>query len=266
MKTKIQQITPKIAREYLKQNTNNRDLNIPHLRYLTQQMEKGDWLFDGQPIRFAEDGQLLDGQHRLTAIVRSDTTQELLIINGLNKKAFKVMDTGKNRNVADVFYIDGIKNAHNSAGVTKRAMIFSSGIFSTKLGRHLIPTHLEALDFYKKNKELKFIANESQNLYRALGKMLPISTIGGFYFVMSKKDVIAAEKFWEQFCHGNNLSKGCPILYARNFIIKNYASDKKYPTGIINYVIVRCWNEYRKETTDLKYIDFTNWNDTVELI
>ena len=70
----LKNISPEEAARFLEKNTNNRALTEQQVRYYAQQMKAGEWTYDGQPIRFAEDGQLLDGQHRLTALVESNTT------------------------------------------------------------------------------------------------------------------------------------------------------------------------------------------------
>ena len=107
MKTEVRTITPVVATEMLKKNLNNRKVSENHVRFLAEEMRNGNWLFDGQPLRFDEDNVLIDGQHRLNAIIKSQTSQNLLIVTGLKKESFKVMDTGKNRNAADALSING---------------------------------------------------------------------------------------------------------------------------------------------------------------
>ena len=106
-------ITPKIANEYLKANTANRRINTPTLMRYVNEMLNGRWKTDtGEMIKISKTGVVLDGQHRLLSIVKSGVSLYFHIITGLDDKVFDVLDTGKNRNACDIFYIDGIKNAN----------------------------------------------------------------------------------------------------------------------------------------------------------
>ena len=95
-------------------------------------MISGKWLFDGQPIRFDSDGFLLDGQHRLNAIVKSGTSQKFLIIKGLQNETFKVMDTGKNRNGSDALSILGIKYSADIASACRIILNYNDGNYAVK--------------------------------------------------------------------------------------------------------------------------------------
>jgi hypothetical protein len=107
MKTEIRKISPEIAKNMLLLNPNNRRLSKSHVDFLTKEMINNNWIFDGQPIRFNHSGGLLDGQHRLNAIINSKTTQEFLIVSDIRNDAFKVMDTGRARTAGDVLHIHG---------------------------------------------------------------------------------------------------------------------------------------------------------------
>ena len=123
----VKQITPEMAEDYLRRNHNNRNLNEQQISYYAQQMRAGEWLYDGQPIRFSKSGVLLDGQHRLAAVVKSKTTQEFLVVSNIDPEAFKVMDTGKVRSAVDVFGIEGIPNHKEVAKITKKGVYVICG-------------------------------------------------------------------------------------------------------------------------------------------
>ena len=62
-------ITPPMAALLLGNNGANRKLNKRHVDFLSDQIKSGKWQKIGQTIVIAKDGTLMDGQHRLTAIV-----------------------------------------------------------------------------------------------------------------------------------------------------------------------------------------------------
>ena len=170
----VKKISPEIADDYLKRNHNNRDLNEQQVRYYTQQMEAGEWLYDGQPIRFSKTGELLDGQHRLTAVVRSQTTQEFLVASDIEFEAFKVMDTGKVRSAVDAFGIEGVANHKVAARITKVIWLHRQGRYYKPSHEHR-PTHQQLVEFYRENIDIGEYVVEAKRLYSQFDKVLPLS-------------------------------------------------------------------------------------------
>lgn len=80
MKAEIRLVTPSIAREWLKTNESNRTLRPQRVRQYANDMRAGKWNLTGQGITFGKDGNLLDGQHRLHAIILSDTSVRMLVV------------------------------------------------------------------------------------------------------------------------------------------------------------------------------------------
>lgn len=71
VETEISEISPDLARDLLAKNPHNRNLRVRRVEQLAGAMTRGEWVFNGDAIRIADSGMLLDGQHRLAAIVRS---------------------------------------------------------------------------------------------------------------------------------------------------------------------------------------------------
>lgn len=74
-------------------------------------MRRGDWLVTHQGIAFDTRGVLVDGQHRLAAVVEADVTVKIAVFTDVEPDTFDVLDTGKKRNAADVLAIEAEKSA-----------------------------------------------------------------------------------------------------------------------------------------------------------
>lgn len=94
---KIETITPEIAREILTRNTNNRAISKRHVDTIAIAITNGHYHLTGEAIRIANDGTLLDGQHRLTACIQANKPFETAVIRGLDTSAMLVIDGGKKR-------------------------------------------------------------------------------------------------------------------------------------------------------------------------
>lgn len=102
MKVEIVNITPAMASEWLKLNITNRRLRRSVVDGIKSALVRGEYIPTHQGIAFSEDGVLLDGQHRLTAISElRDGMFPMLVARGVSNDAFKVMDIGLKRTAAD---------------------------------------------------------------------------------------------------------------------------------------------------------------------
>jgi len=254
MNTEVREISPKIAAEMLKRNPNNRNLSKPHVNFLAREMMFGNWMFDGQPIRFSEAGGLLDGQHRLSAIVESGTTQQFLIIKGIDSEAFKVMDTGKVRSAADVFNINGIVNAASASSTTRFIMAHESGYGSASTQGAKI-SNTEALDYYKKHPKIEGYVGSSRAYYNGFNKILALSHVSAYRYLMAQKNATKSDEFWNKVCYGLGLEKGCPAGVLRKKLIEDRMNSTSLNGFDKKAIIIKAWNAYIKGQT-LVYIRY----------
>jgi hypothetical protein len=101
VRTAIETITPEIAAEMLKQNVGNRTLRKWHVSRLSATIARGDWLVTHQGIAIATDGRILDGQHRLAAIVAANKTVSMMVARDCDPSTFIVLDQGAKRSYGD---------------------------------------------------------------------------------------------------------------------------------------------------------------------
>ncbi len=106
MKTSIVKVTPAMALEWLAMNKGNRRLRRLHIRQLADAMLRGEWVLTPDGIAFDVNGTLINGQHRLHAIVLSGMTIEMNVTTGVPEKAFKVIDQGVKRTTGDLLRLD----------------------------------------------------------------------------------------------------------------------------------------------------------------
>jgi hypothetical protein len=108
-KMEIVSITPEHAKWLLEhKNPHNRRVREKDVHTYSRDMANGHWRNTGEAIKFDEDGNLLDGQHRLHAIAHSGVTIDLLVITGdLDQEQ---MDSGVKRTMADVLKLRGEQN------------------------------------------------------------------------------------------------------------------------------------------------------------
>src|SRR3954467_14111979 len=67
------EVTPDLAAQWLRANTGNRPVREAHVRSLAEEITADRWKVTHQGIAFSLSGRLMDGQHRLRAVIRADT-------------------------------------------------------------------------------------------------------------------------------------------------------------------------------------------------
>jgi hypothetical protein len=107
MKISVMTITPDLAAEFLKRNTGNRAIRKKAVDQYADDLRRGEWKLTHQGVAISPTGRLLDGQHRLFAIVQSGITAQMVVALDVPVDAYLVMDRGKPRQLRDALGIDG---------------------------------------------------------------------------------------------------------------------------------------------------------------
>ena len=92
------QISPQMAKSWLVDNSLlQRSVSRLTVEAFARDMKAGAWQLTHQGIAFNEEGILVDGQHRLHAIVMSDTTVTMLVTRGVALEVTGPIDIGRKR-------------------------------------------------------------------------------------------------------------------------------------------------------------------------
>lgn len=105
-----EKVTPDVAADWLeKHNDRNRSIRYHTVTSMAQDMATGTWSPNAETISFGEDGQLDNGQHRLSAVVLSETEQWFLVardvpkrIDGVQIDVGRTLDRGNQRSLPDL--------------------------------------------------------------------------------------------------------------------------------------------------------------------
>lgn len=102
----VEVITPEIASQYLKKNINtgeyaNRTIKQSNVAKIYNIMKNDEWYVDVNPIIFDSNGNMIDGQHRLIAIIKLGKPIKMLVKRGVNPESFKGLDQSESRDAVD---------------------------------------------------------------------------------------------------------------------------------------------------------------------
>lgn len=162
MKTKIELITPAWAIEKLENhNPRNRNMSEKTAQSYATDMRNGRWVLNHQGLAFDTNGDLLDGQHRLWAVVLADKPVEMMVSydvpvmenkNGVELSAMDTIDRGRPRNNGTQMQLcHGIKNGAKVAAACRNITILAAPNWGQ--GRLSTATCLLVYDIYGKDIE-----------------------------------------------------------------------------------------------------------------
>ena len=76
-----------------------RPLIRSYVTALAGDMKAGRWYLSPDPITFTDEGMLINGQHRLRAVVQSGIAQPFMVSRGWAAEAYQVIDAGRRRSL-----------------------------------------------------------------------------------------------------------------------------------------------------------------------
>lgn len=134
----VELITPSLAAEYISNNYGyNRKIAEPKVNDLSTEMNMGRFYLGDSAICFNEEGALINGQHRLNALIKSHTTQVFIVARNMPEVSLKIMDIGAKRDTADRVTLSGVPITRREQAVIKNCMTpFNSGIMGVQKFNH----------------------------------------------------------------------------------------------------------------------------------
>jgi hypothetical protein len=254
MKIQEQTITPELAKEYLLKTKLNRRLSETNVNYLFIQMKQGNWMQTADCIKFGTDGSLLDGQHRLSAIVKLGEPVKMMVAEGLKPEVFTVLDTGKSRSAADVLAASNFKAAHNLAALARAIILYKAGRYDKDSGHNkTVASNKSILEFVEKHEELIEIVTFCHNEIYYKFRFIPLSTLGMIYFVLAKKNQLKCDEFFHKLAEGVDLGVTNPIRHLREKLIKDSSNKTKLKARDKAALMIYTWNNFlqNKKVTQL---------------
>lgn len=107
MRNVLETITPERARELLARSARNRKISLSWVKLLAMIIVEGRWEVSHQGIALDARGFLIDGQHRLMAIIEADRAVEMYVAYGMPRRSMLVIDSGARRTDLAAFRIAG---------------------------------------------------------------------------------------------------------------------------------------------------------------
>ena len=252
LKTRIEKITPSKAATYLETNRDNRPLRKNEVQRYVNLIKNGEFLNDGNAIKFDEEDNLLDGQHRLHAIVLAGEAVEMVTIRGLSTAARNVLDTGRGRTWSDALYMAGEKNytVLSSSLNLLHHYLYDDPPMCFLYNRYYRMSHPQMFELLEEHSGIRESTDyivRVPNLRRVM-RLVPASFCH-YLFAMSHDNMNDVNNFFISLASGAALEEGTPIIALRDRIIA-YAQNKRSLKSIdVAAWTIIAWNKMQQGKT-----------------
>jgi hypothetical protein len=266
MKVTKQTISPEYAKDLLNLSVGNRTISEFKVSQYAHDMRIGRWIEDTyELIKISKEGFLLDGHHRLSAIIRANIPISMGIVWGVDPIIMGVIDTGKSRNANDALKIHGVANSASIASIISSIIRHELGYSVTSdKSKVAAVSNVDIINRYESDSEYwQSLHLKSVSIYSKLNRIITSSMIGKYYHLFSQKHPDKVDLFFSKLIGGNDSSMTIDLL--RTTLIRNKISQKKISTTVLNAIIIKTWNAYITNS-ELKVLKFDIINSEMPII
>lgn len=241
--TSVEIVTPEMASAWLDTNHANRRLRRTFVTQLARAILRGEWLLNGETIKFDRDGSLLDGQHRLSAIVEADKSIPLTIVRGLDHAAQETVDIGAKRSMADMLKMRGEASATSLAS-TLRLLVNYEQRETFKFPPEAHPTAQQMFDLLERQPDIRSSIPTGKRVRDSVG--IPQSIAGALDYLFGLVHREDADAFVQDLVTGANLSETDPIFALRRYMNGNRGNSQGVSLPVLGALIIKTWNAWQR--------------------
>ncbi|MDE2103935.1 MAG: hypothetical protein KGL39_42255 [Patescibacteria group bacterium] len=244
VRARIVEITPEIAERLIEaHNQHNRAVRSGVVQRYAEDIRAGRWQLNGEAIKVANDGTVLDGQHRLMGVLEANAPIQTVLVTGLARSAQESMDQGIPRGFHDVLRLRGEGDPFSLAAAVKMVAHFQrDGIpfapgFAPSISLQLASATLE------RNPEIR----DSLPCGRMFKPWMPVSNMTALHFLMASVDAADADAFFNALA--GRAPSGILTPVREHLQAEHQRSDgRREHIKVRTVYVCMAWNAWREQT------------------
>ena len=247
----IEKITPQKAKQYLDSQETNRTVSMKSVDAYTAEILSNRWEVNGESIKFDWFNRLIDGQHRLLAIVKANKAADCLVVRGVSPQSQDTVDQGRKRSVGDVLGMHGYKYGNALAATARLLIRWENGErnFATlsHAGSSTIISAPVVREYIDRHPMLPIVTARVLNSPMNKQKLAPPRTLNVLAYLILTADPERGELFLQQLESGANLEEGSPVLTLRRYWANLRGTGRgKGQDGLFLNAGIRSWNAFAR--------------------
>jgi hypothetical protein len=183
------------------------------------------WRLTHQAIALDASGVVIDGQHRLHAIVRANRTVRVQIARDVPRNTFDVIDTGASRSPGDILRIAGYANVNILAAAARMVLTYDEVVGTTD-SFNAVRTRFSAADVLTEVETdrgliLQQAISPAQHIAQTIGRSGFATWLSALIVILRTTEgvhPVLALDFLTALRTGENLGVESPILTLRRYL------------------------------------------------
>lgn len=246
----VETITPAKAQEYLNASGGNRNISQSVVDSYAITMRQGKWLLNGEAIVFDYKGKLLNGHHRLHAVIKAGVPIQTFVVRGVESESYTTFDCGRHRTVGQLIGMRGVKNYNTVASAIQVSFKLSNnseGFNHAGVDKKYGKTNTRMIEIFDKDIELFMDAgNFAVEVFGKCG-ILDKSFIGGIFHYLVRNchyDVECVKYFFENICSYDTCENNTLNMMRKKLLENKASNTAKTPRTVIMALLIKTWNNY----------------------
>ena len=252
----VETIGPVKAQQYLDLMGRNRKKRGRLKQRFTDAMKAGHWKLTGEAIKFNTRGELIDGQHRLEAIIESGKAIQILVCRNVPDEAFMELDTGGTRTPGDLLTVAGYDYTNGVASairnITSIYEIEAGQIGSSSIARKRVEPEV-LLEYAEQHSDALVTAVKKTMTKQARTVCSPPALFAALYYIFAEHNKKAADQFFDTLIdgigpdgQGFEMGRQDPI-YQLNRLLLQFKTEKhkRRPTFYKAAITIKAWNAFQ---------------------
>lgn len=247
--------TPEMARYWMTLNTSNRRLNTLSVNRLASDILEDRWRQNGESIKFDRENRLIDGQHRLAAIIKANRTVRLLVVRNLDPLSQHTVDVGVSRTAGQIAGMLGVGNPNDVTSLAHALMRYDharDAIWSASNS----PTKPQIVEYVLANQsDLEhaiLLASQARRAIRM--RSVPYGLLAFHALRQHTKDVWT--QWHERIIDGVGLGQTDPRLILRNQVMRRESKHGAWSQQEMTGWVIKAWNAWYTGR-EIKLLRFT---------
>lgn len=205
--SRVVEFSPELAANVLEtmndKGRRQRPISSAKVSKIAAAIQADEFFLTGDTIKFGTSGDLIDGQHRLAACVRSQRPIRTHAVFGLDDAIFPRLDLGKKRDGGDVFHIAAVPMPQDTAPTVRWLLLIENNQVRARtvyeppeLFRHYCDRYRNAT-----NPKLEEAVSLAREIHRRTRQ--PVSMVAAVYFLACRKNRKKADEFFGAMARGS---------------------------------------------------------------
>lgn len=221
-------------------------------------MKNGRWELNGETIKFDKEGRLMDGYHRVKAVIKAGVPIEFLVVEGIDNDAMSTIDIGLKRSLENALQFQAKAYESGAAAVVKARMQLDR--HDKNLGQsnaNVKLEHTEMVNEYRDNEcEYNEATHYGKKIYKESENTLKAAEVGALYLHLTKtlnydRDIV--KDFFDNLC---SIRRNEKSIY--KITMNRLDEIKKQGQERINEYMM-CWNAMVKNLKKRPSVDEYSW-------